>query len=337
MIGRERGALMGAMVISIALIASACSSSDQDSIVIYSGRSEELVGPLIERFTEATGIKASVRYGDSAELAATILEEGENTPADVFFAQDPASLGVVAEAGLFGQLGESVMARSGSAFSDDQSRWVGVSGRARVVVYDTTKVSPSDLPESEDGFADPQWDGKIAIAPTNGSFLAFVAAKILLDGEEATSAWLQAIADNSAQTYPRNSVIVAAVDDGAVDIGLINHYYLFRRIDEVGDVAAANHHMTAATAGSLVMPAGVGLLRTSEAEASGAEFALYLLSDDAQRYFAEETFEYPLAHGIAAHPNLPPIGSLNPPDLDLSLLATVLDKATDLVAAAGLL
>ncbi len=331
-----RRALITAL--SVAFLASSCGGTDA-TLTVYSGRSEELVAPLIEQFSETTGIDVEVRYGDSAELAATILEEGTNSPADVFFAQDPASLGAVKQADLFASLDDDVVARVPSDFSDADQQWVGVSGRARVVVYDTTRIDPSELPDTEDGFVDPAWAGRVAIAPTNGSFLAFVAAKILLDGEDATLEWLTGMAANDAPTYPSNSVIVAAVDDGEVDAGLVNHYYLFRRIAEEGNdaVVAANHFLTGGGAGSLVMPAGVGILDKPEISDAAGEFVLFLLSEDAQRYFAEETFEYPLVAGVPASSALPPLESLNTPDLSLSDLATVLDRATDLVAEAGLL
>lgn len=319
-----------------ALLAGACSSGDQ-AITVYSGRSEELVGPLIERFTEDTGIEVSVRYAGSAELAATIREEGSNSPADVFFAQDPASLGTVALEGLFTQLPSEVTDRVDDMFSDNQGRWVGTSGRVRVMVYDPAQVTADELPGTVADLTGAEWDGRLGIAPTNGSFLAFVAAMILTDGEDATKAWLEGVAANSPQTFSGNSVIVAAVDDGDVDAGLVNHYYLIRRIDELGAANAVNHFFLEATPGGLVMPAGVGVLNTSDNEDAALEFVRYLLSADAQTYFAEETFEYPLIEGIPANASLPPLASLNPPAVDLSALATVLDRATDLVAGAGLL
>ncbi len=325
------------VTLAAALIASACGSDDA-TFTVYSGRSEELVAPLIQQFEDETGIDVVVRYGDSAELAATILEEGENSPADVFFAQDPASLGVVKLADHFEPIDDQLVARVPDRFSDDDQQWVGVSGRSRVVVYDTTKIDPAEFPATEDGFTDPEWKGRLGVAPTNGSFLAFVAAKILIDGEEATLEWLRGIAANEDPTYTSNSVIVAAVDDGEVDAGLVNHYYLFRRIAEEGsDVVAANHFLAGGGAGSLVMPAGAGILRTSDNADDATSFVDFLLSEPAQQYFAEETFEYPLVAGIAANPDLPALESLNPPALRLSELATVLDLATDLVAEAGLL
>ena len=127
------------------------------------------------------------------------------------------------------------------------------------------------------------------------------------------------------------------MNDGEVDAGLVNHYYLFRLQDEVGATVAANHFMTGGGAGSLVMPAGAGILASTENEAAAAEFIDFLLGAEAQAFFADETFEYPLADGVDPNDALPPLGDLNPPQLRLSDLAGVLDRATDLVAAAGLL
>ena len=326
-----------AVLLAFVTIAVACGPGSGETLTIYSGRSEELVAPLIDGFRQQSGIAVEVRYGDSAELAATILTEGNNSPADVFFAQDPASLGVVALDGLFTKLDEGVTGLVAERFSADDGSWVGVSGRARVVVYDTTVIDPASLPTTENGFTTPEWHRRVAIAPTNGSFLAFVAGKILLDGEAATLDWLKAMARNEAPTYPRNSVIVAAVDDGEVTAGLVNHYYLFRRIDEYGEAVAANHFLSGSSAGSLVMPAGAGILKTSDSEQEAEDFIRFLLSTESQRYFTDTTFEYPLRRGVTANPALPALESLTTPSLDLSRLATTLDLATDLVAEAGLL
>lgn len=323
-------------LIALALIASACSNDGDSVLTIYSGRSEELVGPLIERFEETSGIAVEVRYADSVELAATIREEGANSPADVLFAQDPASLGVVALEGLFSRIPRSLLDSVPSRFSARDGSWIGVSGRARAVVYDTRDVDPTDLPETVSGFLDPAWTGRVALAPTNGSFLAFVASMILLEGEEATRTWLEGMAAAGAHTYSSNSVIVTAVDGGEVDTGLVNHYYLFRRIAEFGDVDAANHFLSGG-AGALVMPAGAGVLASSDQSDDAVAFIEFLLTEESQRYFVTETFEYPLIAGVEAAPSLPPLDSINQPDIDLSDLAGVMDLATDLVAEAGLL
>ncbi len=330
----RRSLLIG---IAIALVASACSGGNDDTLTVYSGRSEELIAPLIQRFEEESGIDVAVRYGGSAEIAATLLEEGDNSPADVVFTQDPASIGSVALAGMLEPLPTSILSAVPDRFSDGDGRWVGVSGRARTVVYDTTALGPDDLPLTEDGLTDPIWEGDVGIAPANGSFLAFVAAKIMLDGEAATLAWLEGMAANAAPSYPNNSSIVSAVADEQLPSGLVNHYYLLRRLVEQPDAFAANYFFPEPTAGSLVMPAGVGILTTSENSESGRVFIDFLLSESAQSYFATQTFEYPVRPGVCADPRLPPIESIPTPEIDLSDLASFLDRATDLVAEAGLL
>jgi iron(III) transport system substrate-binding protein len=328
-----------ALGLATVLVTAACSAAggDVDSITLYSGRSEDLVQPLIDQFSESTGITVTVKYAGSADLAATITEEGKNSPADVFFAQDPASLGTVALAGLFEKLPDDVLSRVPSRFSDTAGMWVGSSGRARVVVYDTSIISPAEIPATEDGFTEPSWNGLVGIAPTNGSFLAFVAAKILTDGEDATLTWLEGMEANDSPTFPKNSPIVAAVNDGQIPVGLVNHYYLLRALAENPNLPGANHFFGVATAGGLVMPAGAGILASSGSKDAAQQFIEFLLSDQAQEFFAQDTFEYPLVPGIPANDLLPPIDTIPTPDIDLSDLASVLDTATDLVAQAGLL
>lgn len=329
---------LAALVLLLALLATACSTgSDSTGLTVYSGRSEDLVQPLIDQFVEETGIEVAVRYAGSADLAATILEEGDTSPADVFFAQDPASLGTISLAGLFTELPASVTDQVPTRFSDTNNQWVGTSGRARVVVFDGSRVDPGDLPETEGGFTDPAWAGRTGIAPTNGSFLAFVSAKILTDGEDATLAWLKGMAANSAPTYPKNSPIVAAVNAGEIETGLVNHYYLLRALAESPDEPGRNFFFAVPTAGSLVMPAGAGILKSSGNEEEAQKFIEFMLGIEAQTFFANETFEYPLVPGVPANELLPPIDTIPTPDIDLSDLATVLDLATDLVAEAGLI
>ena len=326
-----------ALVICLLVLATAACGDSGTTLTVYSGRTQELVGPLFDQFTAATGIELEVRYAGSTDLAATLREEGANSPADVFFAQDPASLGAVAEADMFTPLPKEILDLVPDRFSDDGGFWVGTSGRARVVVYDASRISASDLPGDVYGFTSPQWAGRLGIAPSNGSFLAFVAAMIVMDGEDATRAWLEGLAANAPGKYPKNSPIVAAVDGGEIETGLVNHYYLLRLQAEQGETAAANHFLASSGPGSLIMPAGAGILSTSDDTTAAEQLIEFLLSAEAQTYFANETFEYPLVSGVPAVAGLPSIESLGSPDLDLSALAGALDLATDLVAAAGLL
>jgi iron(III) transport system substrate-binding protein len=290
-------------------------------LVVYSGRNENLVGPLIQRFQEETGIDVEVRYGDTAEMAATILEEGPNSPADLFFAQDAGALGALASQGRLQPLPQSVLDQVEPRFRSGDGRWVGASGRARTVVYNTNALAEADLPDSILGLADPAWRGRVGWAPTNGSFQAMVTAMRQLMGEEQTRVWLEAMVANDVKVFDGNTAIVEAVGKGEIDAGLVNHYYLYRFLAEQGDTfPAANYFTRAADAGALVNVAGAGILDTARNLPAAERFVAYLLSPAAQQYFAEQTSEYPLVPGVAIDPSLKPLDQLQTPALDLNQL-----------------
>jgi iron(III) transport system substrate-binding protein len=307
-------------------------SDAEGPLVVYSGRGEELVAPLIDQFTTETGIEVEVRYAGSSELAATLLAEGDETEVDVFFAQDPASLGAVA--GMMSVLPPETLDLVDPRYRDHDGRWIGASGRVRVLIYNTG--SEVTLPQTIDDVTGPEWVDQLGVAPTNGSFLAFVAAMILERGEEGTRQWLEVLAANNPVDFEGNSPIVEATDNGEIAGGLVNHYYLLRLRAEGLGQTAENHFIPAGDVGSLVMPAGVGIIAGSERPAAAQEFVDFLLSEYAQTFFATETFEFPLVDGVPQPDGVPPISEINAPDIDLSRLAEVLDLATRLVAEAGL-
>ncbi len=293
---------------------------DPGSLVVYSGRSESLVGPIIEQFAEATGIDVQVKYGSTFEIAATLLEEGSNSPADVFFAQDPGGLGAVSDL-LTSLPGDVVLKVPEWARSPDGS-WVGISGRARVIVYSTELVSEDELPTSVMDLTDPKWKGRIGWPPTNASFRTMVTAMRLMWGEDETRQWLMEMQANEPGIFPKNTPIVAAAGAGEVAVGLVNHYYLHRFIQEEGDdFAARNLFLKNGGPDSLVMVAGAGVLNTSENRQNAEAFMRFMLSKVAQQYFAGQTFEYPLVEGVKTHRLLPPIDTLNGPGIDLSQLS----------------
>lgn len=312
-------------------------SADATSLTIYSGRSEELAGPILERFTEATGIQVDVRYGDTAELASLVLEEGAQSPADVFFAQDAGALGAVAEAGLFSELDPDVLSRVDEGYRDPEGRWVGVSGRARVAAYSLERLEEADLPASIMDFTDPSWKGRLGWAPTNGSLQAFVTALRILEGEDAARAWLEGIQANEPKVYESNTPAVQAIAAGEIDVAFVNHYYLLGQIAEQGDdFPVGNHFFEPGDPGALVNVAGVGILATSDEPEAAAQLVDYLLSTDAQTYFAEETYEYPLIEGVPADERLKPLAELGSPPLQLNDLSD-LQGTIDLLREVGVL
>lgn len=310
---------------------------ESQTLTVYSGREEELVGDLLSRFESDSGIDLDVRYGDSAELAATILEEGESSPADVFFSQDAGSLGAVAEAGLFQGLDGEILDRVDERFRSADGSWVGTSGRARVAAYNTDRLDPADLPDTILAFAEPEWKGRIGFPPTNSSFQAFVAAMIELEGEDATRAFLEGLQANDPTLYEDNSSTVRGIAAGEIEVGFVNHYYLYEVGAEEGDIPVANHFFTGGDPGALVNAAGVGILGTTDAEEAAQQFVDYLTGDEGQRFFAEDTFEYPVVPGLEPSVELVPLEEIESPDVDLSNLGATIEPALDLLAEVGLL
>ncbi len=333
---RPRVALLLPFVV-VLLFTAACGGDDDQSITVYSGRSEELIGPILERFEAQSGIDVNVRYGGTAELLATLLEEGDRSPADVYIAQDAGALGALESAGRLDELDADLLDRVSPAFRSAAGRWVGISGRARVIVYNTERLDPGDLPDSILAFTDPKWRGRIGWAPVNGSFQAFVTALRLTQGEDAARDWLEGILANDPIEYPKNTPIVAAVAAGEIDVGFVNHYYLHRFLAEEGEGFGARNAYTApGDPGTLINVAGAAILSSSDARPQAAQLLVFLLSEEAQRYFTQKTFEYPLIEGVEANADLRSIAELQPVDLDLSRLSD-LEGTLDLLRETGVL
>ncbi len=305
------------------------------SITVYSGRSEDLVAPVLAMFSEATGIAVEARYGNTAEMAAAILEEGENSPADVYYAQDAGALGAIEAAGLFAPLPAETLDIVDSRFRSTAGNWVGVTGRARVLVYNTDELAPDALPATVQELTGDAWEGKVGWAPTNGSFQAFITAMRVTEGEDATRAWLQGMIDNGAVVFEGNSDIVRAVAAGEIATGLVNNYYIYEITAEEGEIPVANHFFEGGNIGSLVNISGLGVLNTSANPEGALALANYLLGEEAQTYFAENTYEYPLLAGVPTAEGLPPLAELDSPDIDLSRLAD-LEGTLVLLAEVGL-
>ena len=305
---------------AVAVASSSRMKEEPGRLVVYSGRSESLVAPIIEQFAEATGIDVQVKYGSTFAMAATLLEEGSNSPADVFFAQDPGGLGAVSS--MLSTLPADVVLKVPEWARASDDSWVGISGRARVIVYSTELVSEDELPTSVKDLTDPKWKGRIGWPPGNASFRTMVTAMRLMWGEEETRQWLLDMLANEPGVFPKNTPIVAAAGAGEVAVGLVNHYYLHRFIQETGDdFAARNLFLKNGGPDSLVMVAGAGILGTSENRDNAETFMRFMLSKVAQQYFAGQTFEYPLVEGVKTHRLLPPIDTLDGPGIDLSSLS----------------
>jgi iron(III) transport system substrate-binding protein len=277
-----------------------------------------LVGPILEQFEESSGINLETKYGDSAELATLLLEEGDRSPADLFLAQDAGALGAVSKEGLFLTMPDELLQKVRDDLHSTRGEWVGITGRVRTVVYNTSALKESDLPSSILDYNDPKWSGKIGWAPTNGSFQSFVTALRKMKGEGVARSWLEGINQNGAKSYENNSAIVKAVGAGEIQIGFVNHYYLVKISQEDNGIAAANYFFKNGDPGGLINVSGAGILKSSKAQKTAARLLEFLLSQEGQEFFAKAEFEYPVIGGVAPSPLLPPLSALPAPALDLS-------------------
>lgn len=310
-----------------------------ETLTVYSGRNEELIAPLLAQFTADTGVQVEVLYGDTAAVANQILEEGANSPADVYIGQDAGALGALANAGALAALPPDITTRAPEAFRSPDNYWVGISGRARVLVYNPTVIAELglELPDSILDLTDPAYAGQVGWAPSNASFQANVTALRLLLGDDAAAAWLAGMVANGAVSYgSSNTNLNQAVANGEIAMGITNHYYMFRILAETPDAPIAQHFFPAGDAGSLVNIAGAGVLATSDQPGLAQRLVLYLLGTPAQQYFADTTYEYPVIDGITVNERLTPLESIKSPALDLSALSD-LQATLDMIEASGAL
>lgn len=308
-------------------------TNEDSELVVYSGRTENLVRPVIEQFKEKSGIDVEVRYADTTELTATLLEEGDASPADVFFSQDAGALAALEAEGLLAELEEGAAQAVPERFRDPQNRWIGVTGRARTIVFNPEKLSALERPDSILDVVDPKWKGRIGLAPTNASFISHISALLAAIGEDDVKKFLADLAANDPKFYDSNGLVVKAVASGEIDLGLVNHYYALNEKKENPAAAVANIYPEE---GAFVNLAGVGIIEGAENRAQADAFVEFLLSKEGQEYFRTETNEYPLVEGIGGPDGQPPLADLKTIDLPLDELGKDLERSARLIKEAGL-
>ncbi|MEV4749236.1 iron ABC transporter substrate-binding protein [Streptosporangium sp. NPDC049248] len=335
-------AATGVLVLGLAACGESTDTADptaEKKITVYSGRSESLVKPLLDKFTAQSGIAVEARYAATAAMATQLLEEGEKSPADAFFAQDAGALGAVAKKGMFAPLPAAVLDQVPATYRAKSGEWVGVTARSRVLVYNPDLVPADRLPTSVFDLTDPAWKGKVGVAPTNASFQAFVTAVTVQHGEAKAKELLAGLKANDPQIREGNGPILEEVDSGKLAVGLINHYYLGELAKEKGTtpdtLTAKLHFFPDGDSGALVNVAGVGVLKKAAQNPDVQAFVTYLLSAEAQKYFAEETFEYPVIAEAASPVGVPALKDLKVPAVDLNDLDQ-LEATIALIKESGL-
>jgi iron(III) transport system substrate-binding protein len=341
---RPQRVAMIACLAAAAMVMASCSrgsSSGGTTITLYNAQHEQTTDALIAAFTKQTGIKVRVDNDDEDVLTAQIEQEGNRSPADVFYTENSNWLEQLNEAGLLAKVNASTLAQVPAGDSAANGDWVGVSARISVLVYNPSKVSASQLPTSVLDLADPQWKGKIELAPSETDFWPIVSSVARDDGTAAALTWLKGLKTNAGanDNVPDNETMTSDVSEGTTDLALINHYYYYRLRAEVGagSVNAKIAYFAPRDPGYVEDISGAAVLKSSKHQAAAQEFLNFLTSEAGQTVLAHgESYEYPIHPGVAANPVLTPLRQLQPSSFTPAELGTGLD-AKKLLQEAGLL
>jgi len=314
-----------------------CAEDTGEEITIYSGRTENLIQPVLDAFVCETGIGTAVRFADNTTLALLLDEEGDRTPADVFLSSSPGPIGFAEARSLLGQIDASVLELVSEDNRSDSGSWVGFSGRKRVAVYNIDQVSADELPNSVFELTDEAWRGRVAIPGTNGSFGDWFTVFRDQHGNDVATQWLNDMVANDAKYYPNNRSIVEAAARGEIDLGLVNHYYNYQEAAAGGDAhRALNHDMGDEDIGSLLIITAATITGASDNVTEANDLLSYLLSEPVQRYFTDETFEYPLAAGVQPASILPPLAALEIGSVDFDALGGGFEETAEIIDASGI-
>ena len=319
--------LVAATAITLAIVGCGFDTSESGSgadepetegITLYSGRIPAAIGGAVDIHEAQVDRDVQVRYAETADLAATLVEEGDASPADAFFAQEPGAIGAVADAGLLARLPDDVLELVPSRYRDPRGRWVGVTGRARVIAYNRDAVSRDELPRSPFGLTAPRWRDRVGWSPASSSMQEYVTALRARYSDERVREWLEAMVENGAKSYPNNVTIRDAIADGEIDLGLINHYYVAQAAAEEGRGYPVEVYFPPGGLGSLMLLTSVGVLESSERKPEAFDLVRSLLAPPSQRFFTASAKEYPLAIGVEPDPSLSvPLSEIPSPEGDL--------------------
>ncbi len=301
---------------------------EQDELVIYSGRSQALVDSLVQQYQAQSDIPVRVRYGSDTQLQAALQEEGDQSPADVFWANTTGALGNAVNNGQLATLPDSLLNRP-ERFVPSSGQWIPVTTRFRVMAYNTEQVDTTNLPESVLDLPDmEELEGRIGWTPAYSSFQDFVTALRLTEGEETARTWLEDMQDLNPNSYTSNTPMIEALAAGEIDVALTNHYYVLRirhsapegeyeggeeeeeEEEEEGVSASAPvdmYRFADGDFGNLALVTGAGVLQTSDQTDAAHDFLRFLLSQEAQSFAATQVNEYPVVSGATVPEYLIPV------------------------------
>jgi iron(III) transport system substrate-binding protein len=329
-----RGLLLG---LAASLAALALPAFADDALIVYNAQHEALTQAWADGFTKATGIPVTLRNGSDTELGNQILQEGKDSPADLFLTENSPAMALLDTAGLLEKLPADIVSEVPEAYRPSSGDWTGIAARSTVFAYNTDKLSADKLPKSIMDLADPAWQGRWGASPSGADFQAIIAAMLQLKGEDATLAWLKAEKANSVP-YRGNTTAMKGVNAGEVDGAVIYHYYFFGDKAKTGENSAhvALHYFKGQDPGAFVSVSGGAVLKTAPHKAQAEAFLKWIAGPDGQAVLRDGTsFEYAVGSGVASNAALPPLDSLEAPKIDPALLNS--KKVSDLMTQAGLL
>ncbi|MGC1185715.1 MAG: extracellular solute-binding protein [Candidatus Dormiibacterota bacterium] len=296
----------------------------QTTLVLYNGQHPQTTDSLVAAFERQTGIQVVVRSNDEDVLADQIVLEGAASPADLIYTENSPALEYLQSKNLLATVPRSTLAHVAAKYNSPASRWVGVSARVSVLVYNTKMLTPSQLPTSVLSLADPRWKGLLGIAPGETDFQPIITSIVRQYGRAAALKWLNGVKANAGQhLYPDNETITSRVNSGQIAIGIINHYYWYRLRAEVGSsqMDSAIAYFAPRDAGYVIDVSGAAVLKSSKHRQAAERFLAFLVSRQGQEILAHsESFEYPLGSGVVTAKGLRPFASLQPAPLTIAEL-----------------
>ncbi|WP_413990467.1 iron ABC transporter substrate-binding protein [Labrys okinawensis] len=334
----RRAVLASAAALAATLLTAPLAAQAKDAgITVYNAQHEDLTQAWADAFTKETGIKVTLRNGSDTELGNQLVQEGANSPADVFLTENSPAMVLVDNAKLFAPLPADTLAQVPANYRPAHGRWTGIAARSTVFAYDKTKLTEDKLPKSLLDLANPAWKGRWAASPSGADFQAIVSALLSLKGEAATADWLKAMKAN-AKFYKGNSTAMKAVNAGQVEGAVIYHYYWFGDQAKTGENSknVALHYFRNQDPGAFVSVSGGGVLASSKHQAEAQAFVKWITGKGGQEILKTGTsYEYAVGEGDQSNPKLVPLADLQAPKVEPADLNS--RKVTELMMAAGLL
>jgi iron(III) transport system substrate-binding protein len=301
----------------LGLAACGSSKSSTNGLTLYNGQHEQTTVLLAHDFERQTGIKVHIRSADEATLANQIIQEGSNSPADVFYTENSPALEALGAKGLLAPVAGTTLAAVPRSWSSQRGDWVGVSARVSEVVYNPAQMKGTRVPNKLMLLAEPNYKGLVGFAPSETDFQPLVTAMLKLKGRASAQAWLEGLKE-TGRVYPDNETVVAQVNNGESAVGPINQYYWYRLRRELGEGGTHSRlsPFEGGDPGNLINVSGAAVLRSSGKQADAQKLLAYLVSEGGQRTLAgSDSYEYPLRPGVVAPKGLPPLSSFGPSSL----------------------